>query len=134
MAKVDIDTAFPWELTIRVGGRDYAIPAPTVAETLADLDRADLPREEPTAAADAPADVRKAAKDAVKAAVRGVRAIFGPDDAPDLDKLAWPDLLALRDAYNAYLQDHCKKKQLACREMLGVAKLEPSTPPKPGGK
>jgi len=99
--RIDLDSAFPWELTIRVGGRDWPVPPPTVADLLADSERPDVP------------DARPAKRALVEQAVQAVRAIFGDNPAPDLKAIAWADLVAIKDAYQAYVAEAIKKKREA---------------------
>jgi hypothetical protein len=121
--KIDLD-AFPWDLTIRVGGRDYPTRPFTMSDLLADVAAPDLPAEKPKDEA------------VIRQCMETVRRVFPEGGAPDLERLDWQNLLTIRGAYAEYSQDLLKKKRdAATRSILGQASQdEPSRGPAPQGR
>ncbi|HUX16907.1 MAG TPA: hypothetical protein VMW52_10575 [Phycisphaerae bacterium] len=115
MAKLSMD-AFPWDLTFHIGGKDYPTLPTTTEMILADLGRADVPTDKPRTA------------EAIKAALETVKAIFPEEHCPPLETMEWTDVVTIREAYAAYVEDRLKKKREGFRQALGIKADPPANP------
>jgi len=120
MAKVNMD-AFPWDLTISLGGRDYPTVPMTVEALLADAESPPVPSERPSD------------KAAIERAIGTVKRLFPPDNCPALEKLDWLAVVSIRDAYACYLDALLKKKRLAARQAILEGFPMPAIPGAPAG-
>jgi hypothetical protein len=127
--KINIGNLCPWDLTLTLGGVDWATTPPAWKDVIA------LEGIENMLKAGAGAAGGQGANEIEPRLREAIGVFFAPQAKPALDALRYDDLLAAFTALSAYFGDWLKKKQQAAQAAaLGraVASGSPALQPAPG--